>query len=166
MLIGADHAFPPGIAAKTLVKSAVLAFSNGSRSRSEQATLECHLRALSPSSQVSHRRLPLSVYQWCWQRYNTAHAHLIQPPAPDPQPMGLGLQRHNIGVSHLCRLNASSAHPCLSHRRHGGPGRCKRRLLLPNGCSVDHWALVTALTPFWRCGESGQRYCLLPQCFC
>ena len=44
------------------------------------------------------------------------------------------------------------------HRRQGGTGRRRRRLLLTNGFSVDHWALVTALTPFWRCGESDQRY--------
>ena len=45
----------------------------------------------------------------------------------------------------------------LSHLSHGGTGRRRRRLLLSNGCYVDHWALVTALTPFWRCGESDQR---------
>ena len=69
-------------------------------------------------------------------------------------------QRHNIAVRHLCRLNVSLAFPGLFHLSHGGTGRCRRRLLLSNGCSVDHWALVTALTPFWRCRESDQRFLL------
>ena len=66
-------------------------------------------------------------------------------------------QRHNIAVRHLCRLNVSLAFPGLFHLSHGGTRRRRRRLLLSNGCSVDHWALVTALTPFWRCRESDQR---------
>ena len=74
---------------------------------------------------------------------------------------GSRLQRQNFGLSHLCRFNVSSLHQCLFQRRHGGTGRCKRRLLLPYGCSDDHWALDTALTPFWRCGESDQRDVLL-----
>ena len=64
----------------------------------------------------------------------------------------------NIVVGHLCSFKASSAHLYLFHGRQGGTGRRRRRLLLSNGSSVDHWALVTALTPFWRCGESDQRY--------
>ena len=71
-------------------------------------------------------------------------------------------QRHNIAVRHLFRLNVSLAFPGLFHLSHGGTGRCRRRLLLSNGCSVDHWALVTALTPFWRCRESDQR-CFTPR---
>ena len=66
-------------------------------------------------------------------------------------------QRHKIAVRHLFRLNVSLAFPGLFHLSHGGTRRRRRRLLLPNGCSVDHWALVTALTPFWRCRESDQR---------
>ena len=71
----------------------------------------------------------------------------------------------NIEVSHLCCLIASLVPAGFFHRSHGGTGRRRRRLLLSNGCSVDRWALVTALTPFWRCRESGQRDVLLLQCF-
>ena len=69
-------------------------------------------------------------------------------------------KRLNIAARHLFRLNVSLAFPGLFHLSHGGTGRCRRRLLLSNGCSVDHWALVTALTPFWRCRESDQRFLL------
>ena len=53
--------------------------------------------------------------------------------------------RRVIGIPGLFRLS------------HGGTGKRRRRLLLSNGCSVEHWALVTALTPFWRCRELDQR---------
>ena len=66
-------------------------------------------------------------------------------------------KRLNIAARHLFRLNVSLAFPGLFRLSHGGTGRCRRRLLLSNGCSVDHWALVAALTPLWRCGESDQR---------
>jgi hypothetical protein len=66
-------------------------------------------------------------------------------------------KRHNIAAHHLCRLIATLVPAGLFRRSHGGTGRRRRRLLLSNGCSVDHWALVTALTPFWRCRESDQR---------
>ena len=73
----------------------------------------------------------------------------------------LFFQWHNIAACHLCRLNVSLAVHVFFHPSHGGTGRRRRRLLLSNGCSVDHWALVTALTPFWRCRESDQRDCVL-----
>ena len=67
------------------------------------------------------------------------------------------LEYHNIAARQLCSLNVSLALPVRFHPSHGGTGRRRRRLLLSDGCFVHHWALITALTPFWRCRESDQR---------
>ena len=67
----------------------------------------------------------------------------------------VALQHRGMSFVQLYRFIGT---PMPFHRRQGGTGRRRRRLLLTNGFSVDHWVLVTALTPFWRCGESDQRY--------